>query len=75
MLQNLSTHIPHIERLLTDIEQVATNGVMYNEEPNVYDVDLPLMCSYMSYWFNLGPDGRKPDKTTEEKEHRQLYVC
>ncbi|EPB70936.1 hypothetical protein ANCCEY_09971 [Ancylostoma ceylanicum] len=74
MLQNLSTHIPHIERLLTDIEQVATNGVMYNEEPNVYDVDLPLMCSYMSYWFNLGPDGRKPDKTTEEKEHRQLCV-
>ncbi|KAK6754198.1 hypothetical protein RB195_013289 [Necator americanus] len=71
MLQNLSTHIPHIERLLADIEQVANNGVMYSENPNIYDVDLPLMCSYMGYWFNIGPDGRKSERTTEEKEHRQ----
>ncbi|KAK6051209.1 hypothetical protein COOONC_11285 [Cooperia oncophora] len=70
MLQNLSTHIPHIEKLLTAIEQVSSNGIMYSEQPNVYDVDLPLMCSYLGYWFNLGPDGRKAEKT-EEKEHRQ----
>ncbi|XGW02944.1 hypothetical protein V3C99_014731 [Haemonchus contortus] len=70
MLQNLSTHIPHIEKLLTAIEQVSNNGITYEEQPNVYDVDLPLMCSYLAYWFNQGPDGRKTEKT-EEKEHRQ----
>ncbi|KAK6023897.1 hypothetical protein OSTOST_10304 [Ostertagia ostertagi] len=70
MLQNLSTHIPHIEKLLTAIEQVSSNGITYAEQPNVYDVDLPLMCSYLAYWFNQGPDGRKPEKT-EEKEHKQ----
>ncbi|KAK6042323.1 hypothetical protein COOONC_20172 [Cooperia oncophora] len=59
MLQNLSTHIPHIEKLLTAIEQVSSNGIMYSEQPNVYDVDLPLMCSY-GILVNLRPGiGRK----------------
>ncbi|CAI5451931.1 unnamed protein product [Caenorhabditis angaria] len=59
MLQNLSTHIPHLDKLLVDIETVANNNTMYSEVPNVYDVDLPLICSYMAYWFNVGPDGKK----------------
>ncbi|CAI4225083.1 unnamed protein product [Auanema sp. JU1783] len=54
MLQNLSTHIPHLDKLLSDIEQVANNSTMYNEQPNVYDVDLPLMCSYLAYWISAG---------------------
>ncbi|WKY11480.1 hypothetical protein Q1695_003218 [Nippostrongylus brasiliensis] len=72
MLQNLSTHIPHIEKLLTEIEQVANNGVMYVEQPNVYDVDLPMMCSYLAYWFNQGPDGKKAEKFEEAKEHKSF---
>uniref|UniRef100_A0A158P902 Ryanodine receptor 44F n=1 Tax=Angiostrongylus cantonensis TaxID=6313 RepID=A0A158P902_ANGCA len=67
MLQNLNTHIPHIEKLLTDIETVSTTGVMYNDNPNIYDVDLPLMCSYLAYWFNQGPDGRKSEKLEEHR--------
>ncbi|CAO4380202.1 unnamed protein product [Caenorhabditis nigoni] len=59
MLQNLSTHIPHLEKLLTDLETVANNNTMYSDVPNVYDVDLPLMCSYMAHWFNVGPDGKR----------------
>uniref|UniRef100_A0A8R1HP75 Ryanodine receptor n=2 Tax=Caenorhabditis japonica TaxID=281687 RepID=A0A8R1HP75_CAEJA len=59
MLQNLSTHIPHLEKLLTDIETVANNNTMYSDVPNVYDVDLPLMCSYMAHWFSVGPEGKR----------------
>ncbi|EGT37287.1 hypothetical protein CAEBREN_31615 [Caenorhabditis brenneri] len=59
MLQNLSTHIPHLEKLLTDLETVSNNNTMYSDVPNVYDVDLPLMCSYMAHWFSVGPDGKK----------------
>lgn len=61
MLQNLSQHIPELEKLLTSVEIHATNSLLYNEHPNVYDVDLPLLCSYLSYWWQLGPEG--PVKT------------
>ena len=44
--------------------QVSQNNVMYSEQPNVYDVDLPLLCSYLSYWFSIGPDGRKEEGKT-----------
>ncbi|CAB3399073.1 unnamed protein product [Caenorhabditis bovis] len=67
MLQNLSTHIPHLDKLLTDIESVSQNNTMYSEAPNVYDVDLPLMCSYMAYWFNVGPDGKKDQKEEDKR--------
>lgn len=57
MLQNLSHHIPQLEKLLLNIENVAQNGVLYKDAPNVYDVDLPLLCSYLAYWWQLGPEG------------------
>jgi hypothetical protein len=62
MLQNLSHHIPQLEKLLIDIENTANNGILYKDASNIYDVDLPLLCSYLSYWFNLGPEGQ--NKTT-----------
>lgn len=57
MLQNLLAHIPQMDKLLTDIEQVGQSGGMYREYPAIYDVDLPFICSYLTYWWQLGPDG------------------
>lgn len=57
MLQNLSAHLPELEKLLSDIEEVSQNSVMYRDRPHVYDVDLPLLCSYLTYWWQYGPDG------------------
>lgn len=57
MLQNLSQHIPQLEKLLTDIETTAQNSVLYADAPNVYDVELPMICSYLTYWWQMGPDG------------------
>ena len=62
MLQNLSQHIPVLEKLLVEIENTATNSIIYSDAPNVYDVDLPLLSSYLTYWWQLGPDG--PTRTT-----------
>ncbi len=61
MLQNLSTHVPKLEKLMTDIEQASQNGVTYHDAPNIFDVDLPLICSYLTYWWQLGPHG--PNQT------------
>jgi ryanodine receptor 2 len=54
MLQNLSQHIPQLERLLADIEQCAEQGVLYFDRPNTFDINLPLMCSYLTFWWQFG---------------------
>ncbi|KAM3723537.1 Ryanodine receptor [Dirofilaria immitis] len=56
MLQNLLAHIPQLDKLLMDVEQVEQSGAMYRDQPAVYDVDLPLVCSYLTYWWQFGPD-------------------
>lgn len=79
MLQNLSTHIPHLDKLLKDIEEVAANNVMYVDQPNVYDVDLPLICSYLAYWFQQGPEGKKDEPrgqmTSVTADHINRVFC
>lgn len=57
MLQNLSAHIPRLSKLLTEIEQVTQSGAMYKDQPAAYDVIFPLLCSYLTYWWQLGPEG------------------
>uniref|UniRef100_A0AC34QR18 Ryanodine receptor n=1 Tax=Panagrolaimus sp. JU765 TaxID=591449 RepID=A0AC34QR18_9BILA len=78
MLQNLSQHIPELEKLLNFVEQTSQNGVGYSEAPSVYDIDLPLLCSYLSYWWQLGPHGpnRTPTPTTfVSSEHMNRIFC
>ncbi|KAI6237110.1 hypothetical protein M3Y95_00230500 [Aphelenchoides besseyi] len=78
VLQNLSQHIPQLEKLLTDIENTAQNSILYKDAPNVYDVDLPLLCSYLAYWWQLGPDStnRTPLPTTQvNSEHMNRVFC
>lgn len=59
MLQNLSQHIPQLEKLLTNIETIAQNSVEYNSAPNIFDVDLPLICAYLTYWWQFGPEANR----------------
>uniref|UniRef100_A0A915B3X3 Ryanodine receptor n=2 Tax=Parascaris TaxID=6254 RepID=A0A915B3X3_PARUN len=78
MLQNLAAHLPQLESLLTDIEQASINGTMYRDKPNVFDVDLPLMCSYLTYWWQFGPDGgsKSSQPTTDVRsEHMNRIFC
>lgn len=62
MLQNLSQHIPQLEELLTNIENIVQNGTLYSDLPNVYDVDLSLICAYLQYWWQSGPEGPNKSK-------------
>lgn len=59
MLQNLSQHIPQLEKLLLDLEQCAERSVLYSDQPNTFDIDLPLMCSYLTYWWQFGPGNQQ----------------
>ena len=64
MLQNLSQHIPQLEKLLAVIENCAEKDVNYSAQPNTFDIDLPLISSYLSYWWQFGPEGPSGDRKT-----------
>lgn len=82
MLQNLSQHIPQLDKILLDIEQTAEKGVLYTDSANTFDVDLPLICSYLAYWWQFGPQGRPegPNRpslpiTRVSSEHINRFFC
>nr|CAD2195338.1 unnamed protein product [Meloidogyne enterolobii] len=78
MLQNLSQHIPQLDKILLDIEQTAEKGVLYIDSPNTFDVDLPLICSYLAYWWQFGPEGpNRPSLpiTQVSSEHINRFFC
>uniref|UniRef100_A0A0N4ZPH7 Ryanodine receptor 44F n=1 Tax=Parastrongyloides trichosuri TaxID=131310 RepID=A0A0N4ZPH7_PARTI len=80
MLQNLSSHIPTLENLMIRIEQTAQNSIPYNQAANVYDVDLPLACTYLTYWWNMGENGPNSNQhalpiTRANSEYMNRIFC
>lgn len=61
MLHSLSTNLPHLDKILQSIDQLSTTNGKYIDNPIVFDVDLPLVCSYLTYWVQYGPDGNPPE--------------
>ena len=57
MLNNLSAHIPTLDKLMAEIEAIAEKAEKYTDRPAAFDVDLPLICSYLTYWHQFGPEG------------------
>ncbi len=57
MLRSLSDHIPQLEKLMGEIEQLASSSGKYTDHASVFDVDLPLICTYLNYWWQFGPEG------------------
>uniref|UniRef100_A0A8D0AH85 Ryanodine receptor 2 n=1 Tax=Sander lucioperca TaxID=283035 RepID=A0A8D0AH85_SANLU len=53
--------IPNLEKCLEEIMELAEAGMRYNQMPHVMEVVLPMLCSYMSHWWEHGPESN-PDK-------------
>ncbi|XP_056888735.1 ryanodine receptor 2 isoform X2 [Takifugu flavidus] len=48
--------IPNLEKSLEEIQQLAESGMRYTQMPHVIEVVLPMLCSYMSHWWEHGPE-------------------
>ena len=62
-MTNISRTIPHLTKIISDIEEHAESRVRFEDAPHVIEVILPCVSSYLSYWWSLGPQKVKP--TTE----------
>ncbi|XP_030630748.1 ryanodine receptor 2 [Chanos chanos] len=53
--------IPSLEKSLEEIMELAESGMRYTQMPHVMEVVLPMLCSYMSHWWEHGPENN-PDR-------------
>ncbi|GAA6097335.1 ryanodine receptor 2 isoform X4 [Tachysurus ichikawai] len=48
--------VPSLEKALEEIMELAESGMRYTQMPHVMEVVLPMLCSYMSHWWEHGPE-------------------
>lgn len=48
--------MPTLENILNEVDQFIESDKTYADAPHIIDVILPLLCSYLPYWWAQGPD-------------------
>lgn len=51
--------LPSLEQAVNEVEELAAAGALAGHPSfyHVVDVTIPMLCSYMSRWWPLGPEG------------------
>lgn len=55
VLSELGASMPTLDELIAHTEKFVTSG-QYSKEPHVIDVIIPMICSYLPFWWSQGPD-------------------
>uniref|UniRef100_A0A8D0N8H3 Ryanodine receptor 2 n=2 Tax=Sus scrofa TaxID=9823 RepID=A0A8D0N8H3_PIG len=55
-VEDVCPNIPSLEKLMEEIVDLAESGIRYTQMPHVMEVVLPMLCSYMSRWWEHGPE-------------------
>nr|XP_020741933.1 ryanodine receptor 3 [Odocoileus virginianus texanus] len=59
-VEEMCPDIPQLEGLMKEINDLAESGARYTEMPHVIEVILPMLCNYLSYWWERGPEHLPP---------------
>ncbi|XP_053461568.1 ryanodine receptor 2 isoform X3 [Nycticebus coucang] len=55
-VEDVCPNIPSLEKLMEEIVELAESGIRYTQMPHVMEVILPMLCGYMSRWWEHGPE-------------------
>nr|XP_032804165.1 ryanodine receptor 2-like isoform X12 [Petromyzon marinus] len=64
-VEDVCKDIPSLDKLLQEIGDLAESGARYTEMPHVIEVVLPMLCSYLSRWWEHGAE-EDPRRALEE---------
>ncbi|XP_064623398.1 ryanodine receptor-like isoform X6 [Lineus longissimus] len=56
VMESLAENLPLLDKIVQEIEELAESGGKYAEAPHVIEVTLPMLCSYLPFWWCRGPD-------------------
>ncbi|KAM7327583.1 hypothetical protein ACRRTK_013950 [Alexandromys fortis] len=77
-VEEMCPDIPQLEGLMKEINSLAESGARYMEMPHVIEVILPMLCNYLSYWWERGPENLPPSTgpccTKVTSEHLSLIL-
>uniref|UniRef100_A0A8K9WMV6 Ryanodine receptor 3 n=1 Tax=Oncorhynchus mykiss TaxID=8022 RepID=A0A8K9WMV6_ONCMY len=59
-VEEMCPEMPRLDRLLKDINDISESGARYTEMPQVIEVILPMLCNYLSYWWEKGTENSAP---------------
>uniref|UniRef100_A0A4W5R0V7 Ryanodine receptor 3 n=1 Tax=Hucho hucho TaxID=62062 RepID=A0A4W5R0V7_9TELE len=59
-VEEMCSEMPRLDRLLKDINDISESGARYTEMPQVIEVILPMLCNYLSYWWERGTENCAP---------------
>lgn len=71
--------LPRLDGLMKDINDMSESGARYAEMPHVIEVVLPMLCNYLSYWWEKGPENCSENRvsvcsTTVTSEHLSIIL-
>ncbi|KAF6731613.1 Ryanodine receptor 3 [Oryzias melastigma] len=78
-VEEMCPGMPRLDGLMKDINDMAESGARYTEMPHVIEVVLPMLCNYLSYWWEKGPENQSTSGgsnccTTVTSEHLSLIL-
>lgn len=56
VMAELESSMPTLDDLMGQVDKFVTGGGKYSETPYVIEVMLPMLCSYLPFWWSQGPD-------------------
>ncbi|KAE9543520.1 hypothetical protein AGLY_002320 [Aphis glycines] len=56
IMSRMEGTMPTLETVLNEVDQFVESEKTYADAPHIIDVILPLLCSYLPYWWAQGPD-------------------
>ncbi|XP_071050495.1 ryanodine receptor isoform X2 [Onthophagus taurus] len=60
IMVRMESSMPTLETILTEVDQFVDSELTYNEAMHIIDVIMPLLCSYLPFWWSQGPDNVSP---------------
>uniref|UniRef100_A0A669D3V1 Ryanodine receptor 3 n=1 Tax=Oreochromis niloticus TaxID=8128 RepID=A0A669D3V1_ORENI len=76
-VEEMCPEMPRLDKLLKDVNDVSESGARYSDMPQVIEVILPMLCNYLSYWWEKGPENSPPDTqccTMVTSEHLSIIL-
>ncbi|XP_073784038.1 ryanodine receptor 3-like isoform X2 [Danio rerio] len=63
-VEDVCPELPRLDSLMLEISELSDSGARYTEMPQVIEVVLPMLCNYLSYWWERGEENRTPSSSS-----------
>nr|XP_036227360.1 ryanodine receptor isoform X21 [Bactrocera oleae] len=60
IMVRMESCMPNLESILGEVDIFVESEKTYIDAPHIIDVILPLLCSYLPFWWAQGPDNVSP---------------